>query len=336
MALSLKKFSKVLVTGGTGFIGSHLVDRLMRMDCFVRVVDNLSAGSLDNVRAWVDSERFEFVRGDLKVLGVAEKVVDGAEIVFHLAANPEVRVAEVDPSIHFRENLLTTFNVLEAMRKSETAKSIVFFSSSTVYGEPDSFPTSEDYGPVLPISVYGASKLGCESLISAYCHTFGVRGLIFRLANVVGGRSSHGVIVDFVRKLRESPGELEILGDGSQSKSYLHVEDLVDAVFLALKRFLDEEKRALEVYNVGSLDRVDVRRIAEIITEEMGLQNVAFGFTGGVDGGRGWMGDVKTMLLSVDKLLSLGWKSKLNSEEAVRLSCREFLRPTDRKIDTEK
>jgi len=325
-SVGVKGFSKVLVTGGAGFIGSHLVDRLMQMDCFVRVVDNLSGGSLDNVKVWVDSERFEFVRGDLKDSGVAEKAVDGVEVVFHLAANPEVRVAEVDPSVHFRENLLTTFNVLEAVRKSETAGLIVFFSSSTVYGEPAVFPTCEDYGPVLPISVYGASKLGCEGLICAYCHTFGVRGLVFRLANVVGGRCGHGVIVDFVRKLRENPRELEILGDGSQSKSYLHVEDCVDAVLHALKHFLDDEKKKVEVYNVGSLDRVGVKRIAEIVGEEMGLEGLGFRFTGGVDGGRGWRGDVKTMLLSSDRLLSLGWKPSMNSEEAVRLSCRELLR----------
>ncbi len=329
-SVGLKGFSRVLVTGGAGFIGSHLVDRLMRMDCFVKVVDNLSGGSLDNVKVWVDSERFEFVRGDLKDLGVAERVVDGVEVVFHLAANPEVRVAEVDPSVHFRENLLTTFNVLEAVRKSGTVGLVVFFSSSTVYGEPAVFPTCEDYGPVLPISVYGASKLGCEGLICAFCHTFGVRGLVFRLANVVGGRSGHGVIIDFVRKLRENPRELEILGDGSQSKSYLYVEDCVDAVLHALKRFLDDEKKKVEVYNVGSLDKVDVRRIAEIVGEEMGLEGLEFRFTGGVDGGRGWRGDVKMMLLSVDKLLSLGWRPRFNSEEAVRLSCRELLRSIDK------
>ena len=325
----MKRFSSVLVTGGAGFVGSHLVDRLMRMGCSVRVIDNLSGGGLDNVKGWLGDSRFEFVRGDLKDLSVAEKAVEGVEVAFHLAANPEVRVAEVDPSIHFRENLLTTFNVLESMRKSETAGLIVFFSSSTVYGEPVVFPTCEDYGPLLPISVYGASKLGCESLISSYCHTFGVRGLIFRLANVVGGRSSHGVIVDFVRKVQENPRELEILGDGNQSKSYLHIEDCVDAVFIALRHFLDE-KKALEIYNVGSLDKVDVKRIAEIVGEEIGLEDLEFRFTGGVDGGRGWRGDVKTMLLSVDKLLSVGWRPRFNSEEAVRLSCRELLQSIDR------
>jgi len=177
----------------------------------------------------------------------------------------------------------------------------------------------------LPIFVYGASKLGCEALISAYSRTFGVRGLIFRLANVVGGRYTHGVIVDFVRKLQDNSNVLEILGDGSQSKSYLHVEDCVDAVLHALKHFVDG-KEVFDVYNVGSLDRVGVRRIAEIVSDEMGVQEVKFRFTGGVDGGRGWRGDVKTMLLSVDKLLGVGWRPKLNSEEAVRLGCRELLR----------
>ena len=202
---------------------------------------------------------------------------------------------------------------------------IVFFSSSTIYGEPAEFPTSEEYGPLLPISVYGASKLGCESLVSSYCHMFGLRGVILRLANVVGDRSAHGVIVDFIQKLGRNPRELEILGDGNQSKSYLAIEDFVDAVFLAFRSFLDKGK-VVEVYNVGSLDQVNVKRIAEIVSEEMWLHDVDFKFTGGVDGGRGWRGDVKTMLLSADKLLNLGWKPALNSEGAIRLSCRELLR----------
>jgi len=325
LGCEMNQFSRVLVTGGAGFIGSYLVDRLMDAGYFVKVVDNLSSGDLLNIKRWLNDHRFDFVQGDLKDLAVAQRAVNDVQVVFHLAANPEVRVAEIDPSVHFHENLLTTFNVLEAMRKSSTAKLIVFFSSSTIYGEPAEFPTKEDYGPLLPISVYGASKLGCESLISAYSHTFGIRGLIFRLANIVGGRSRHGVVVDFIRKLKKNSQELEVLGDGEQSKSYLHVEDLVEAVFLAFKHFVVTRK-TLEIYNVGSLDRIDVKSIAEIVAEEMGLRNLKLKFTGGVDGGRGWRGDVKTMLLSADKLLSLGWKPSLNSEEAVRQSCRELLR----------
>lgn len=321
----MKEFSNVLVTGGAGFIGSHLVDRLMNMGYYVRVVDNLSSGSLENIEAWVECPRFDFVRGDLKDQVVAKKGVDGVEVVYHLAANPDVRVGEVNPSIHLRENLLATFNVLEAMRESEVAKVIVFLSSSTVYGEPEEFPTPEDYGPLLPISVYGASKLGCESFVSAYGHTFGLRGLILRLANVVGNRSAHGVVVDFVKKFQQNPKKLEILGDGNQSKSYLHIKDFLDAVFVALRCFLNGEK-IVEVYNVGSFDQVDVKRIAEIVSEEMGLQNPEFKFTGGVDEGRGWRGDVRTMLLSSSKLLDLGWKPWLTSEEAIRQSCLELLR----------
>jgi UDP-glucose 4-epimerase len=327
----MNQFSRALVTGGAGFIGSYLVDRLMDAGYVVRVVDNLSSGDLVNIKRWLNDRNFDFVQGDLKDLAVAERAVKDVEVVFHLAANPEVRVAEIDPSVHLHENLLTTFNVLEAMRKGSAAKLIVFFSSSTIYGEPAEFPTEEDYGPLLPISVYGASKLGCESLISAYSHTFGIRGLIFRLANIVGGRSRHGVVVDFIRKLKKNSQELEVLGDGTQSKSYLHVKDLVEAVFLAFKHFVATRK-TLEVYNVGSLDRIDVKSIAEIVAEEMGLRNLKLKFTGGVDGGRGWRGDVKSMQLSVSKLLSLGWKPTLNSEEAISLSCRELLQSRDESI----
>lgn len=318
------RFAKVLVTGGAGFIGSHLVDALMVRGFSVRVVDDLSGGNLENVESWVGNSRFEFVQGDLKDLDVACRSVGGVEVVFHLAANPDVRLGESDPSVHFRENLLVTFNVLEAIRKSERAKRIVFASTSTVYGEPKVFPTPEDYGPLLPISVYGAAKLGCEALIASYCHTFDLQGIILRFANIVGSRSNHGVVIDFVRKLQKNSTELEILGDGTQSKSYMHVKDLVDAFFVVLNGF--GEGGFVEVYNVGSLDQIDVVRVAEVVCEEMGLRDVAFRFTGGVDGGRGWRGDVKTMLLSTDKLVNLGWRPKLNSGEAVRLSCRELLK----------
>ena len=313
----------VVVTGGAGFIGSHLVDSLMFKGFHVRILDNLSGGDVGNVERWFGDGRFEFVEGDLKDFCVCEKAVDGADVVFHLAANPDVRLGESDPSVHFRENLLVTFNVLEAMRKSEAAKRIVFASTSTVYGEAHAFPTREDYGPLLPISVYGAAKLGCEGLISSYCHTFGFSGVLLRFANVVGGKSKHGVIVDFVRKLKQNRDELEILGDGKQKKSYLHIKDLVSA-FSAVLPCL-ERVGVVEAFNVGSLDSVDVKRIAEIVCEEMGIKP-EFKFNNVLGDGRGWKGDVRTMQLSVEKLMGLGWKPTLNSEEAIRQSCRELLK----------
>jgi len=176
---------------------------------------------------------------------------------------------------------------------------------------------------LLPISVYGGAKLGCEGLISSYCHTFGFEAALLRFANIVGPRAGHGVIVDFVRKLRENPKELKVLGDGTQSKSYLHVSDLVGAFFVVMKSF--GKSGRVEAYNVGTSDKVSVVRIAEIVCEEMGLARPRFRFDASVEGGRGWKGDVKTMLLDVDKLFGLGWKPRLSSEEAVRQSCRELL-----------
>jgi len=314
---------KVLVTGGCGFIGSHLVDALIREGFVVRVVDDLSSGSRANLTQWEGHSALELVVGDLKSPAVAEQGVEGVDLVFHLAANPDVRLGESDPSVHFSENLLVTFNVLEAMRKSVKAGRVVFASTSTVYGEASVFPTPEAYGPLLPISVYGGAKLGCEGLISSYCHTFGFEGVLLRFANIVGARAGHGVSVDFVRKLRENPGELEVLGDGTQSKSYLYVSDLVSALFVVMKSF--GKSGRVEAYNVGTLDKVSVVRIAEIVCEEMGLARPRFRFDASVEGGRGWKGDVKTMLLDVDKLLGLGWTPRLSSEEAVRQSCRELL-----------
>jgi len=319
------KGSRILVTGGAGFIGSHLVDRLMELGCEVAVLDNLSYGSLKNLKRWLKNKRFRFVRGDLKKPSDAMMSVKGVDSVFHLAANPEVRVGETDPTVHFQENLVATFNLLEAMRKSEKAKTLIFASTSTVYGEAGVFPTPEDYGPSVPISTYGASKMGCEALTFSYAHTFGLRVLVLRLANVVGSRADHGILIDFIRKLEADPRRLEILGDGTQKKSYLHIEDCIDAILCATDGFLRSEEK-IEAYNVGSVDQLRVDRIAKIVVEEMSLKGVKFVFTGGVEGGRGWLGDVKYMHLSVDKLMKVGWKPKSDSEGAVRLAVRELLK----------
>lgn len=313
-----------LVTGGAGFIGSHLVDSLMNQQWEVTVFDNLSSGNVENVQQWLKNKRFRFVKGDLKNLADIEKAGVDAQVVFHFAANPEVRVGETEPSVHFEDNLAATFNLLEVVRKSKTAKMLVLASTSTIYGEASVMPTPEDYGPLVPISLYGASKLGCEGLVSSYAYTFGVRTLILRLANVVGTRSRHGVIIDFIKKLHKNSRKLEILGDGMQKKSYLHIDDCIDAAMHLTNRFLKSDRR-VDIYNIGAFDQVDVKQIAEIVVEEVKLSKVEFAFTGGVDGGRGWLGDVKFMHLSIDKLLQTGWKPRYNSEQAVRRITKDLL-----------
>ncbi len=313
---------KVLVTGGAGFIGSHLVDRLMEDGHEVRVLDDLSAGSLENLKGWIDHERFEFMHGDLRRRDICEKAVKGVDAVFHLAANPEVRIGTQSPELLYETNVLITYNLLEAMRK-EDVKALAFTSSSTVYGEAKTIPTPEDYGPLEPISVYGGAKLAAEALISGYAHTFDVKAVVFRLANIIGKRSNHGVIYDFINKLKKNPNRLEILGDGTQRKSYLHVSDTVAAMLYLFKEFLKEEK-IYDAYNIGSEDWITVTEIAEIVSREMGL-NPEFYFTGGVNGGRGWKGDVKIMLLSIEKAKAKGWKPKMNSYQAVEKTVRELL-----------
>jgi UDP-glucose 4-epimerase len=312
----------VLITGGAGFIGSHLVDALMALGWEICVFDNLSTGSLENIRHWLDSPDFTFIKGDLLSPIDLEKLkIERYGIIFHLAANHEVKIGSTDPNIHFQQNIVATHNLLELMRKAERQPTLVFASTSTVYGEASRIPTPEDYAPLMPISTYGASKLACEALITAYAYTYGFKAIIYRLANIVGPRSRHGVIYDFIQKLKKNPEELEILGDGTQTKSYLHIKDCIDAILLGLENSTEQ----VEIFNVGSEDQVDVRTIAQIVIEEMRLKNVKLVFTGGVEGGRGWKGDVKNMLLDITKLKRLGWKPKLNSKQAVREATKSLL-----------
>jgi len=317
--------NNILITGGAGFIGSHLTNRLISEDHRVTILDNLSVGKIEGIKNWLDNPDFTFMKGDLKNPKDIIKAIKRCQTVFHLAANPEVQVGETDPHIHFQENLVATFNLLEAMRKSKTAKTIVFTSTSTIYGEATMLPTPENYGPLTPISTYGATKLGCEALITSYAHTFNLHVLILRLANIVGPGANHGVIPDFIRKLQNNPNRLEVLGDGNQKKSYLYIDDCIDAILHATKTFL-KNKHKVEIYNIGSTDQITVKRIAEIVAEEMHLPNVNFSFTGGVDGGRGWKGDIKNMRLSTKKLAKTGWKPKHNSEQAIRLATQSLIK----------
>lgn len=312
----------ILITGGAGFIGSHLVDHFIERGEEVRVFDNLSAGAESNIERWMGHPRFELIRGDLLEFPEVRAALDGCGIVYHLAANPEVRSWLASPEDHFRQNIEGTYNLLEAIRREGDVGLLVFTSTSTVYGEADVIPTPETYAPLKPISNYGASKLAAEALICSYAKMHGFRGVIYRMANVVGPRSGHGVIYDFVEKLRRNKDELEVLGDGTQSKSYLYIDDCVSGMILGA----DTTEGTVEILNIGSEDRVSVLEIASIVIEEMGLKDVEIKLTGGVDGGRGWKGDVKLMQLDMSRLRALGWSPRFGSAEAVQLTTRSLVK----------
>ncbi len=312
---------KHLITGGAGFIGSHLVDYLIQKGHEVIVIDDLSAGDFGDIERWKDSENFQFIKKDLLDPKSLDKVLAGCEVVYHLAANPEVRWWKAKPEDHFKQNVEGTYNLLEAVRRDGGVDTLVFTSTSTVYGEPSVIPTPETYAPLIPISHYGSSKLAAEALICSYASMYGLRCVIYRMANVVGPRSNHGVVYDFVVKLKKDSRELEVLGDGSQSKSYLYVDDCVEGMVLGVENSSD----VVSILNIGSEDRVDVLKIAEIVIEEMDLKGVKIRTTGGVDGGRGWKGDVKLMQLDMSRLRELGWCPRWGSSDAVRLTAKSLI-----------
>jgi UDP-glucose 4-epimerase len=308
---------RVLVTGGAGFIGSNLVDRLLEKESEVIVFDNLSSGKMDFIENHLENPDFSFIKGDLLDPEAIEKVCKDTDMVYHVAANPDVKLGASDTKVHLDQNILATYNLLEAMRKG-SAKQIAFTSTSTVYGEASIMPTPENYGPLVPISLYGASKLACEALITSYSHTFDMQAWIFRFANIVGPRSTHGITVDFIKKLKENPRKLEILGDGKQEKSYLHVSECVNAILFAIEK----NKKEVNIFNIGSEDTISATEIGKIVVEEMGLSDVEFTYTGG---SRGWKGDVPRMRLGIEKLKAIGWKPEYTSERSVRETARAVI-----------
>jgi len=308
---------KAFVTGGAGFIGSHLVDKLIEKGNTVTVFDDLSSGKKEFIKHHFENKDFNFIESDLKDKEKVEKEIKDHDVVFHIAANPDVRLGAKKPVIA-KEDILITYNLLDAMRKNDVDK-IVFSSSSTVYGETPPKPLPEEYGPLLPISVYGAAKLASEGLISSFCHTFDMKSWIYRFANVVGERGTHGVLVDFINKLRKNPNELEILGDGEQKKPYLYVTECVDGILFGFEKSNGE----INIFNLGVDSATKVTRIAEVVTEEMNLDNVQFKYTGGK---RGWKGDVPFFQFDVTKIKNLGWEANLSSDEAVRKSVKDLLK----------
>jgi UDP-glucose 4-epimerase len=304
-----------VVIGGAGFIGSHRGDALVAQGDRVLVIDSLISGNMENLTGYAEKD-VKLIRADILADGW-QKSLEGADRVYHLAADPDVRQSSITPDSQIRNNIIATQRVLEAMRHAGV-RQIVFTSTSTVYGEASVIPTPEYYTPMEPVSIYGASKLACEALISAYCHSFRMQAWVYRFANIIGERSGHGVLYDFIAKLKQDPHTLEILGDGRQSKSYLEVKECVKAMLFAA----GHSEGRYNVFNIGSEDWVDVKTIADTVTEEMGLPDVRYRFTGGE---RGWVGDVPKMQLSVEKLKSLGWTPGIGSHESIRVAVRSML-----------
>lgn len=296
----------IVITGGAGFIGSHLVDKLLEMKKEVLVIDNLSSGNLENLRHHENDENLRILEIDIRDKKIKE-AIEGAEAIFHLAADPDVRRSVENPKKSFEINMVGGFNILEAAREAGVKDFIFTSSGGTVYGDV-SKPVSEEYR-LRPISPYGASKAAFEMYLSAYAHSYGMNCLSLRLGNIIGPRSRHGVIWDFFWKLKKNPKKLVILGNGEQEKSYLHVSDSIEATLLAWKK-----TRGFEVYNVAHEKTLKVKEIAKIVCEELGL-NPEFEFTGGE---RGWRGDVKIVKLDISRLKRLGWRAKFTPEEAVR------------------
>ena len=305
---------KILITGGCGFIGSHLVDKLINEnnENEITIIDNFSI-DYPWRNEWFKriQKKVKVLKSDINKINLNE--IKDFDIIFHLAANFSVRKSSEDPKFDLENTFLTTFNILEAMRKNDINK-IVFTSSSTVYGEQERQPIPET-AELKPISNYGSSKLASEIYIHSYYKLYGIRGLILRLANIIGSRSNHGVIPDFVKKLKENPKELEILGNGKQKKSYLHVYDCINAILLTSKKF------DFEIFNVGSEEWITVDEIAKIVSKEMGL-NPKFKYTGGE---RGWKGDVKKFILDISKLKNIGWKPNYNIKEAIKLTIKGLI-----------
>ena len=314
-------FDTAVITGGAGFIGSYIAEKLVENGTDTKVIDNLVTGKKENLSKCFDQDNFSFLEYDLGNLDGIEDHLGDADILFHFAADPEVRTGYSKPEDSFEQNIVNTFNLLQKIKQSKIKK-IVFASSSSVYGDAKIIPTNEEYGPLSPISHYGASKLACEAMVSSFCHNYNIEGVILRPANVIGLRGRHGLIWDLVHKLKINQDELELLGDGKQTKSFIHISDAIDGIFNSLNNLQDK----VEVFNLGSEDSVEIMDVAKIVCKNMGLNEIKINLTGGVDDGRGWKGDIKIAHLDITKLKNSGWIPKLSSINAVDITSHEIIK----------
>lgn len=314
--LPAKTAGKALISGGAGFIGSHLCDELLARGYSVVAVDDLSLGRLDNLAVATKSRRFQFVQGDLNdydtLLALFRR--EKFDLVFHLAANSDIAVSRENPLIDYTKTFLTTFNILRCMKETEVKK-LVFASTSAIYGETEG-RVGEAYGPLVPISHYGAGKLASEAFIDSFTHNYGMQSWIVRFPNVVGGRATHGVIFDFIQRLRRQPGELVVLGDGNQQKPYLYVKDLVGAML----HIQGSATGQVNIYNVGVGSATKVSRIAKLVVGQVS-PGARITYTGG---SRGWIGDVPKFQYDLSRVHRLGWRAAHTSDQAVRKAIAEI------------
>jgi UDP-glucose 4-epimerase len=312
---------RFFIVGGAGFVGSHVVDTVLSDPATdsVTLFDNFCSGREWHYAHHLEDPRLAVVRGDVKNLPALARAMDGHSVVIHLASNPDIARAVTEPAVDFDEGTLLTHHVVEAMRITG-AKHILYASGSGVYGDLGEHEACEDHGPLVPVSTYGASKLAGEALIASYSAMFGIVGRAFRFGNIVGSRQTHGIGFDFVRRLLRDPSRLPILGDGSQSKSYVHVTDVARAVRLVY----EQARGQFQVFNVATGDYITVTEIAELAVECVGLdrRSVSFEYAGG---DRGWKGDVPIVRLNTDRIRALGWSNDLSSRDALQQSMESLL-----------
>lgn len=313
---------RVFVTGGAGFIGSHVVDALLAQGYSVTVYDNLSNGRMEFIKPHFGNARFRFCEADILDNECLKEVMVGHDLVWHLAANTDIIGGAQQPARDLRDCVMGTFNVVEAMRKNDI-KPLLFASSGAVYGEICAdVAVSEGAGPLLPVSSYAAGKIGSEAFISAYCHLFGLRAWIFRFGNVIGARMTHGVIYDFITRLRTNPKELLIRGDGRQEKNYFLVEECIGGMAYLYQNIPMTDQRPCDIFNLGTSSVSRVVDIAEIVKREMRLPNACIVIEGTP---RAWPGDQPRVHITVDKAARCGWVARLTSDEAVQEAVRRML-----------
>jgi len=311
---------KYLITGGAGFIGSHMAKHLIASGKEVKIIDKIPLEKASNLKEI--SDRIEYCCMDVRDPKLSEEL-KGTNVVIHFAALADIALGVEKTNLAIEQGTLVTYSVLEAMRKNNI-KEIIFSSSGTVYGYPEMIPTSETYGPLLPASLYGASKLASESLISAFCYLFGMKSWIFRFGNVVGKNSVRGIVYDLIKKLEKNTEELEVLGNGEQKKDFVYIDDCINGILLAHEK--SNEK--VNLFNIGSGTNISVIDIAKMVITETGNSKTLLKFAGGPKGwkGGGWLGDISEVLFDINKLKKLGWIPKFTSNDTIKIAIKETLK----------